>query len=974
MKRLRSNNKGIYQTGLFSPPNSKDGRLSEEKIESFHQLVLTLCLMLAMTCGYAQQKQETFALRGKVYDFKTRTELPGATVQLMRTDSTVITTMTAIEHWQDGDRKGETSDFTLIVPKQEATYIVRCNFLGYKTTDMTVTLSNLKKREFIRELPPILMREDSKVLKEVTVSATKVQFYYRGDTVVYNADAFVLAEGSMLDALVRQLPGVEIRGNGDIYHNGRLVKNLMLNGKDFFRSNKKVMLDNLPTYMVKQIEVYDKVGRRSEFLGEELPGDKEYVMDVKLKKEYSVGWIANAEVGAGLAESSYTGDNPYLARLFTMRFTDHSRLAFYANVNDLNDERKPGEEDGWTPEQMKTGVLTRQLAGLDYNVDSRNQKWKVRGEANFSHSILRGEQTTDRTNFLTSGDTYERIQSNSRDKNLTLSTNHTLDYTFKMFTLNIRPSLSYHHFDQNNSMDSETWGDTLLNRYFTHGLMRGHDWQASIAASSMIKFKGNTVDHLEVGANASYGNRKDDTFNRYNLFLGSTQMTTQHADQYFRNHPDYHYSAEGYATYGRRLNKLFYFSLRYDVKHAEAKRDSRLFRLDQLADYEQGNLGILPSVAYDVATDWNNSYESRHGETTHTATPYLSFHKNNDKGYWYGSLNLPLTLKHERFDYLRGAIDTTITRNTFLMGLYNTFMTWTSKDQRTRIGLWYTINSRTPDLLNMVNMRDDTDPLNIREGNTGLRNSYQHQWRFTYLTNHKVYQRLGLEYSFTDDAFAIGYRYDTATGVRTRKAYNVDGNWNVGATYDIGLPIDRQKRLRLTSITGVNHRQSADLVGVNTSDVIQSTVKTEGIDQTLKLDYRIGKHVISTKFDGGWRYVNSNREDFANLNIWNYDYGLTAAFQLPLHLQFSTDLTMFSRRGYHDVSLNTDDFVWNARLSYTTMKGNLIFMLDGFDILGQLSNVTYTLNGQGHTETRRNVLPQYALFHVQYRLNKQPKK
>jgi hypothetical protein len=74
------------------------------------------------------------------------------------------------------------------------------------------------------------------------------------------------------------------------------------------------------------------VGKRSEFLGVEMPGDKEYVMDVKLKKEYSIGWIANAEAGAGLAESSYKGDVPYLARLFAMRFTDHSRLAFYANV------------------------------------------------------------------------------------------------------------------------------------------------------------------------------------------------------------------------------------------------------------------------------------------------------------------------------------------------------------------------------------------------------------------------------------------------------------------------------------------------------------------------------------------------------------------------------------------------------------------------------------------------------------------
>lgn len=128
------------------------------------------------------------------------------------------------------------------------------------------------------------MREDTQLLDQVVVSATQVKFYYRGDTMVYNASAFVLSEGSMLDALVKQLPGVEIRENGDIYHNGRLVKSLLLNGKDFFREDKTVMLENLPTYMVKNIEVYDKLGDRSKFLGYELPGDKEYVMDVKLKR------------------------------------------------------------------------------------------------------------------------------------------------------------------------------------------------------------------------------------------------------------------------------------------------------------------------------------------------------------------------------------------------------------------------------------------------------------------------------------------------------------------------------------------------------------------------------------------------------------------------------------------------------------------------------------------------------------------
>ena len=92
----------------------------------------------------------------------------------------------------------------------------------------------------------------------MTVKATKVKIYTRGDTVVYNADAFQLAEGSMLDALIRQLPGVELKDDGRILVNGRYVENLLLNGEDFFYGLPSVLLDFLPAYAVYDVKVYDK--------------------------------------------------------------------------------------------------------------------------------------------------------------------------------------------------------------------------------------------------------------------------------------------------------------------------------------------------------------------------------------------------------------------------------------------------------------------------------------------------------------------------------------------------------------------------------------------------------------------------------------------------------------------------------------------------------------------------------------------
>lgn len=175
---------------------------------------------------------------------------------------------------------------------KEGNYIIKTEKEGYETTYTPIEVSNIRRRETNRVLSTIYMKRPKvHAIDEVVVTATKVKFYNKGDTVVYNADAFQLAEGSMLDALVKQLPGVELKSDGRIYVNGRFVESLLLNGKDFFKGDNTIMLENLPTYAVNTVKVYDKTGRLSEFLGRDM-NDKQLVMDVNLKKQYTTsdGW------------------------------------------------------------------------------------------------------------------------------------------------------------------------------------------------------------------------------------------------------------------------------------------------------------------------------------------------------------------------------------------------------------------------------------------------------------------------------------------------------------------------------------------------------------------------------------------------------------------------------------------------------------------------------------------------------------
>nr|WP_288182570.1 hypothetical protein [uncultured Prevotella sp.] len=148
-------------------------------------------LFIAMLLPMACFGQEKVTVKSRVVDSKTRNDVPGVTVQLLSSDSTVIETLVANNHWTRDDQEGYSSIFQFDVPRVKANYIIRASYLGYKTSYVNISIGDLRKREYLRELPPVVLRPDSKMLQEVNVVGSKVKFYHKGDTVVYNADAFV---------------------------------------------------------------------------------------------------------------------------------------------------------------------------------------------------------------------------------------------------------------------------------------------------------------------------------------------------------------------------------------------------------------------------------------------------------------------------------------------------------------------------------------------------------------------------------------------------------------------------------------------------------------------------------------------------------------------------------------------------------------------------------------------------------------
>ena len=216
--------------------------------------IITIIIALIATSAWAQA--DIFGLGGYIRDNFTDAGIEKAKVYLLSKDSVVLDSTQTIG--------GYSSGYFLFRVKRDKSFrscIIKVTHPNYNSSYSSHSLKYVGKNADF-ELPTIFVKRRStfseQTLDEVVVTATKVKMYYRGDTLVYNADAFNVADGSMLDALIRQMPGTELNKQGEIFVNGKKVENLLLNGKDFFRGKNKLMLENLPYYTVKEIKVYDQ--------------------------------------------------------------------------------------------------------------------------------------------------------------------------------------------------------------------------------------------------------------------------------------------------------------------------------------------------------------------------------------------------------------------------------------------------------------------------------------------------------------------------------------------------------------------------------------------------------------------------------------------------------------------------------------------------------------------------------------------
>ena len=938
---------------------------------------------------------------------------------LLAADSSRVDTLALIEY-----EKETHMSYRFTKPGK---YIMRFCAEGYVTAYADVDATKLHKREHYRQLPPAYMRKVPKKheyeLGEVVVKSTLLKFYMDGDTLVYNADAFNMAEGSMMGELIKKLPGVEVENGGVIKVNGRQVETVLLNGKDFFDKDRELLLENMPSYMVKSFNVYERAPESVRGTALEQSTMKEYVMDVRLKKEYSTGWIANAEAGGGATffdNADGKKDGKYMGRLFGMRFTKKSRLVTYAHVNNLNDTRKPGSEGSWDQLSQSEGLTSTIRGGLNYRIeteDDQPQQFRYEGSVDGIYSDMDNQGHTTSATFLDNGNTFGKSFSNNRSYNWELNTEHRFVYDqdkvgdlLKDLYVSFYPKFTYQEWSNRSANGGVTlsddvvhrlgkeWMDSitapnageLLKRYAINRTLsskQGNGYQRNLSGDGMIKLSPayNDFIHFTLNFNAFTNDRSNDTYEHYRLDYprDDTQpmdfrnryMPTRHKTQNLWLNPEMR------LVVSRKVGHSEDIVLGYGFRYSHTDSNNPLYLLNRLEGWEQPDshpLGMLPSTEdMLVAMDRDNSSHTVETTLTHAPSVVYTITNYSDERYSMWRAFAEINFNHEKQDYQQGTrIDTLTRRNTALIN--GSVMYYYNAQQKGRNFMaTYSINASAPSMTSLLNVRNDSDPLHITLGNPNLKNTLNHLMRFYY--NDRFGKSLfyaSISGSMSTNEVAYGFIYDRETGVRTSKPQNVNGNWQMSANGSISLPLDKKDKLRLSESMDYRYTHSIDLVGTNAAmEATRSTVGSNYLTERLSLRYRpTSKMEFGINGSLTYQHSSSNRESFETLNVYTYHYGTNAQIELPWGFQISTDLTLYSRRGYSEQSMNTNELVWNARMAKKLMKGNLTLMFDGFDLLGNLSNVRRTINAQGRTETIRNVIPSYGLFHVVYRLNKQPKK
>jgi hypothetical protein len=862
-------------------------------------------------------------------------------------------------------------------------YQLRATYIGYKTFEMEVVV-----RGADQNLGALRMEQAALQLQGVTVEATQIRAQQKGDTTEYNAAAFKVNPDADAEQLVRKMPGVTVEG-GTVRAQGEDVRRVTVDGQEFFGEDAVLALRNLPAEVVDRIQVFDRMSDQAQFTGFN-DGNTEKTINIVTR-----GGLRNAQFGR--VYGGYGTDERYSAGANLNFFKGSSRISFIGLANNINQQNfstqdllgvisnssqrgggpggagggrgsggGPGGRGNWGGNNdinnflvgQQGGINTTNSIGLNYT-DNWGRKVKINSSYFFNNSGNDSRSILQREFFLSENISQFYDENNvSESNNFNHRFNARIEYTIDSTnSIIITPRLSF----QNNRTSSLLLG---ANRFDANALINSTDNDLN-AQNNGFNFGNNILcRHRMAKAGRTFSVNLNTDFNersgRSDLYSQSLFFNTQ--DSSLLNDQRTNLASDGYTlsaglTYTEPLGKKSILQFEYRPTLAKNASERETNQFEEIT----GAYTRLDSIL-------SNSFDNE----TVTQRGGLSYRWRDEKvnfaiGANYQTVllssaqNFPLNLAVEKnfYNLLPNAmLILTPNRNQSLRVFYRTFTV-------------------TPNINQLQNVVNNSNPLQLSTGNPNLRQQLTHSVFMRYnLTEPNKARTLFAFFNttFTDDFIAtstlIASRDTTLQegvtlfrGAQLSQPVNLSGNWNARSFLTYGMPVKALKS-NLNINAGLSYARTPGLI-----NNVQNESQTYNVNGGLVLGSNISEKIdFTVSYSANYNIVENTLQPQLNNNFFFHNASLRFNWLPWKGLVMNTDVTNTLYTGLGN-DFNQNFVLWNAAIGYKFLKGNAgELRLNAFDLLGQNNSIARVVTETYVEDNITQVLTRYFMLSFVYNL------
>lgn len=918
-------------------------------------------------------------ITGKLTDRDTKEGVMMATVQMLKTDSTFV----------KGTLTNGSGEFSIAAP-DNGKYLLRFTSVGYTSIVKPVVISENKDKD----MGNIVFSADAIMLKGATVVGQAAKVTVQEDTFVYNASAYRTPEGSVVEELVKKLPGAQVDDDGKITINGKEVKKILVDGKEFMTGDTKTAMKNLPTSIIDKIKTYEEKSDLAKVTGID-DGEEETVLDFGTKKGMNKGYMANADAAIGT-------HGRYAERLMGGYFKDNMKLMLFGNANNTNDAGFPGGGGGRFG-GGRQGLNASKMLGVNMNY-TQGKKFNLNGNVRWNHGNgdVRTAQSTE--NFVSSAGSFSNSLNQRYTRDNSWNSSFRLEWKPDTMTnILFRPTMSYSTSDGitmgtsasynedpymyvDDPLSEEAIGeladrDLMVNTRKNRAISYGNN--KSLGAMLQYNRKlGNKGRNLTLRADVKYKDADNKDLSTTDVHLYQIMDKYGNDSTYQTNRFNYtpttstSYAVQ--ATYSEPIFRAMFLQFSYKFTYKYNKSDRSTYDFSNMG--EDFFNGISPeyrgwdgyfSRLDNPLEDYLDTKLSRFSEYTNYIHEMQMMLRVIRQKY---RMNVGVMVQPQKTHFVQDyqGVQTDMTKNVVNVTPTFDFRYRFSKVHNLRIN--YRGSTSQPSMSDLLDITDDSDPLNIKKGNPGLKPSFTNMLRINYNNYIQKHQRAvmaALNYSNTRNSISNMVTYDEKTGGRTTRPENINGNWNMSGMLMFNTAIDSTGYWNVNTFTSVGYNNYVGYLSIDkNADSQKNTTRTTTMSERLSGSYR--NSWLEVELDGTLNYTHTRNllQSQSNLDTWQFSYGGSVTVYMPWGMSIATNMHENSRRGYNDNSMNTNELIWNAQINQPFLKGNALNVsLQFYDILHKQSNFSRTINAMQRSDTQYNSINSYAMLHVVYRLN-----